>query len=502
MASLTQEQINLMKSKGLTDEKIAALASKNGYSMPKQSTLSKVGNALIKSEKNFGQSIAAASSGVLSGTKKNLDLANQMATETQNAVLKRIKEKQAKGEDVSRLLGALKTMDKEINFYDVINESTNNSINKTGRQVFGEGLGVATDILGAGALPGGVGQVAKATSFGKGVVQGAKTAALAGGIFGTAQGISRSAQENKTGGEILGSGIRGGIEGVLAGGVVGGTIGGVAGGIAGRQERAINKNLDYTLDLVSPRVTRKVAEQAGMEGRVTAPGYFKKVKITPSRRDIALADAVSDYVSPQKTVVENVDSIKAGVADINRGVKGMLIDRADEEIVPIKEALLPRLQAAKGDLKLIFASDKTAEKTFDAVAEEFMKYVKDGSPVKVFEARQVFDKIPAIKKLLESQALGENSRKVIVSEIRDAANQYVSSLLPANNPYRYLLLQESKMIEALGNMVSKNASTIGTNKIQALLTDYPWMKYLLYGVGTGVAMGVVSKVTGLGGSQR
>jgi len=494
MPTLSQSQIDTLKNKGLSLEKIEAIATQKGYTIPKQSLLKSIGSSLVKSEKRFGQSIAGAiGSTVLSGTRNSIEETNQRNRQVQDNVLARIKEKRAKGEDTTRLMGALKTLDKEVNFYDILNDNTGGSLNKSARQVFGEGLGVATDIIGAGALPGGVGELAKATTFTQGVRQGARAGAIGGSIFGVATGATSAAQENKSAGEIIGGGARGGVQGAVAGAVVGGTIGGISGAISARVQRGTRKELDYTLDLVSPRVTRKVSEEAGKQGRVTAPGAFSKAKILPSSKDIKLADAVGDYVSSRKNVVQNVDSINAGVTEINNGVKGMLLER-NVKFEP--DALLARYGAAKAESKLIFASDVTAERTYNAVVDEFLKNVKSTDAVNLFNARQSFDQIPAIKKLLQTEGLGENVRRTIVLDVRRVANEFVSSLLPANNPLKYLLQKETRMLEAVGNMVSKNVSTIGKSKINMLLSKNPLLRQILFGVAAGTAFSLFSKAVG------
>src|SRR3990167_8206174 len=115
MPTLTQSQIDALKNKGLSPEKIQALATSKGYDLPTQSTLGAIGSALIKSEKGFGQSIAGAIGGAVGN--KNVDEENRLNRQVQSNMLKAIQDKRAKGEDTSRLIGALKTLDKEVNFY-------------------------------------------------------------------------------------------------------------------------------------------------------------------------------------------------------------------------------------------------------------------------------------------------------------------------------------------------------------------------------------------------
>ena len=136
---------------------------------------------------------------------------------------------------------------------------------------------------------------------------------------------------------------------------------------------------------------------------------------------------------------------------------------------------------------MIFASDTTAEKTYGAVVDEFMKHVGKMDTAGLLNARQALDKIPAIKKLLDSQGLGENVKKEVVLTVRRQANQYIASLLPKGNAFRETLLRESLMIEAIENLAEKSTGIIGVNKLQALTMKYPVLK------------GVVGTLLGLAG---
>lgn len=485
MASLTPDQIEQLKKRGLDDAKISALAAAHGYSMP--GTGANIVSSLTKNVRNFGQSIAGAvGSSVLSDTRENIDEANSLQQQVKQNVISAIQQKREKGEDTSRLINALKTLDKEVNFYDILNTSTGGSLDKSARQVFGEGLGVATDIIGAGALPGGVGAVTKAPGLVRGAIQGLKAGAVGGATFGAAQGVSRAAQENASAGGIVGAGLRGGVEGALVGGALGGVVGGVAGGFAGRGQKAVQDKDDFILDLVSPKADANVRTQAFKEGRVTEAGLFSRSKIIPSKQDYRLADAVDDVVDPKLSVLQNHAAIQSKVDEINTGVTNLIKAKK----VPFNtNQLRSRLNAAKDDSKLIFASDATAERTYDAVVDEFISHVGKKDTLGLFQARQAFDRIPAIKKLLESEGLGENVKKQIVLDVRRAANEYISTLLPKNNPYRELLRRESLMLEVIGNIADKGQTTIGKNKIQLLTQKYPILKWVIGGTATGIVGG-------------
>lgn len=246
------------------------------------------------------------------------------------------------------------------------------------------------------------------------------------------------------------------------------------------------KGDEFVLDLVSPKATTAIKQEALAQGRVSEPGLLKAGKILPSKRDEQVAEAVKDFVSNKATPVQNIDSIKNGVAAINNGVK----DYVKANKVPFNtNQLKTQLNKGKEELNLIFASDTNAKKTYDAVVKEFIKHVKSKDTSGLLDARQEFDKIPAIKKLLDSQGLGENTRKEIVLTTRSMANRYIADLLPKGNQYRATLLKESKMIEALGNIADKNTGIIDANKLQLLLEEYPVLKWVIGGTATGLVGG-------------
>jgi hypothetical protein len=251
--------------------------------------------------------------------------------------------------------------------------------------------------------------------------------------------------------------------------------------------KATQESLKYALDLTSPKISPKISEQAIQQGRMVEPGIFSKAKITPTPKDNLVAESVSDVVSPKNNVTQNIEAIQQKLSQTNAGVREMI---ATNKTPFNMKQLRFRLDANKEESKLVFASDATAERTYNAVVDEFMNHVSKGDTLGLFDARQTFDKIPAIKKLLDSEALGENVRRQIVLDVRRAANEYVAEQLPANNPFRAALMQESRMIEALGNIAEKNAKIIGKNKLQLLTEEYPLLKWVVSGLAGAGGVGV------------
>jgi len=242
----------------------------------------------------------------------------------------------------------------------------------------------------------------------------------------------------------------------------------------------------HAVNLVSPKATSEVSEQAIREGRVTEPSFFKSSKILPSTRDKEMAEAVKPFVSSKKTVLQNADSIDKNIRQINKGVKEYV---AQNKVPFNTNQLRSQLNSGKEELRLVFASDANASKTYDAVVDEFMKHVGSKDTAGLLDARQSFDKIPAIRKLLDSQGMGENVKREVVLTARKKANEYIAKLLPEGNPYKSSLLQETRMIEALENIAEKNRGMIGKNNLQILAQRYPILKWVIGATAAGVAGG-------------
>jgi len=154
------------------------------------------------------------------------------------------------------------------------------------------------------------------------------------------------------------------------------------------------------------------------------------------------------------------------------------------------------LNQGKDDLELVFASETNAEKTYDKLVDIFIKQLKEGDTAGLLKSRQAFDRLPAVKKLLETDIKGENARKEIVISVRRKANEYVASLLPEGNTFRDDLLQEHFMIEALGNSAKKNAGIIGKNQLQLLTEQYPILKWIIAGLAGSAGVGVGGVIIG------
>jgi len=459
-----------------------------------QKVINKVAD--VTGGKELGQGLAQAIN--LPRASKQLDDMLEQVTTQQSELLAKRKEIKAQDGDTSAIDKALKINSYNLQKISAGAEAMLNPNELTNKQVIGDALQLFTTIAGAGTVGKTGTAIKEAQTFGQGLVQGAKTGAISGGVFGAGTGASQALQEDKGLGEVAIDALKGGAIGGITGGLLGGITGGVSGGIRGRKLSQVVKKEEFVNDLVMPKATTSVKEQALREGRITEQGLLNASKITPSKRDLQLAEAVKDVVNPKKSLSENIKLIENNLDEINSGVKAYISSKK----VPFNtNQLTSQLNKGKDELKLIFAGDKQAERTYTAVVKEFLKNVKSKDTAGLFEARQKFDSIPAIKKLLDSQGLGENVKKEIVLTVRGKANEYITILLPKGNKFRDTLLKESRMIEAIQNIAEKGASSIDKNKLQELTAKYPVLKAIAGGIAGGLGLGAVGVGSSIIGSS-
>lgn len=303
-----QDNIDALETQGATHDEIQEWLD----SLPKQSStaateppkkdgvLKTLGKAVISSELKFGKSIADAMPSFVPGSaswtnKQNEEIFNNQQKMMDNLLAQRKKMK-AEGKDTSHIDQGIKDLQEQMSRPAIDINETNASVNKSAKQIFGEGLGVATDIASFGTygnaakgaqtgkllvtgkaskavakvLP--VGATAfektiptatsKLAAFGKGFVEGAKTAVP----IGAAYGASASAQADEEYPTIL--------KKALGSGVVSGIIGGTLSGLANMRN-------------VSPETLKKEAVDSYKKGLSATKEKYKEQtdKIIPDLLD-------------------------------------------------------------------------------------------------------------------------------------------------------------------------------------------------------------------------
>lgn len=313
--------------------------------IPGKGILPTIGNAVIASEEKFGKSIADALPAFVPGsaawTNKQNETLMAQSQDITNKLLATIKEKKAKGEDTTRLENALQQHLKDTGKPPIDINETNASINKSAKQIFGEGLGVAADIATAGsygkaatgaksfkitkATPNIIGLATKEATKSypsailKGAAQGAVKAAPMGVVAGAGQGFSRALQDNKNVGEAAIDAVQGGIVGGVSAGVLGAVTGGVSGGVKrfldvrqGLKGAYLpDEKMDQALTQVEHKTTgmKEMLQKAADQGDEDAKGMLAQVF---RKNGTYVPEEAANRVDD---IVADLNSRKAGLGD-------------------------------------------------------------------------------------------------------------------------------------------------------------------------------------------
>lgn len=425
------------------------------------------------------------------GIQKNLNTSNDLLAKTQDDIIQKIKEKRARGEDYSRLQAVLK---ESIGFNRALSDASQDFVEAlpTNKQVIGSATRLGTT-LGAGGITRGVAQVTglgKTASFIPGFIKGGATGALSGGIVGGLEGGGLAAEQNKSATDIAKYGAIGAGGGALFGGVLGSVAGGTSAQV---RHKALTKQ-NFVEDYVAPKATDAVRQEAIARGELIDPTLLNKARLATSKRTTQLADSVRDVVKRGASTSQNVSAIRGKINQTDKAVEAYV--KANK--VPFNgNQLRTQLETGKDELELVFASDKNAEKTYDAVVRAFLKQIEGKDTAGLLRARKDFDKLPAIRKLLNTDRIGENARREIVLAVRESANKYTASLLPQSNTFRADLLKQHYMIEAVENIADKATGEVGLNKLQLFAKKYPVGKVA---IGAALGLGIAGGGAAIGSS--
>lgn len=221
MDKVTKEEYTQLRNKGLSQAQIVDLARRgrvyetlNKETFKEKGLVRSVGGFLGMEE--FGRGIGQTIANV-GGSQERAIAGQEQAMKSQSRLLKRIKEKEARGEDASRLREALQYVAPQEDFEEL------GTSGLSSREVIGSAIqtGLSTaSLLGAAPTAKGVG-AALPKLAGSGIKKGVARGAIAGGLSGAAFGGAEAVTE--------GTGL---IPGAAKGAAVGGAVGGVLGGVS------------------------------------------------------------------------------------------------------------------------------------------------------------------------------------------------------------------------------------------------------------------------------
>lgn len=217
MDNITREQYKQLRQQGYSQQEVQDIARKgkvyetlNQKSFKQKGLLQTVGGFL--GMEAFGRGIGTAASNAL-GTQDQVIQANEQATGIQTNLIKRIREKKARGEDTTALETALSRLggDSSATAEGVTDIGTSGLSN---REVLGSAAQTGLSVIGLrGGLP-------TAKTFGMAnspIIGGITAGAASGAAFGAAGAVTE------------GEGV---VQGTLKGAAIGGAVGGATGALS------------------------------------------------------------------------------------------------------------------------------------------------------------------------------------------------------------------------------------------------------------------------------
>jgi len=394
--------------------------------------LKSFGLGVIKSEKGFGESIAGAiqtqagqpaissrginplpiiaQAGGITASQQALNEAEQRKQETIDNLITRIQEKRSRNEDTTRLMGALQTLSGS----ESIDETSFNLIkDKTAKQVVGEGIGVAADIIGAGTIgTKGAGLVSQPTSFLRGAAQGAKTGATVGAGFGAVQGGARAAQDEEG---VIGGAITGGLVGAAAGGVLGAATGGVSGAIRGRGQASA----DQTLKNITPTTSDITPTQYAnfvKEGRIIPKTKTSPAQLVLTAQEKAVVNKFPDLIT--KDPVATAINITNRLSSLDDEVGVFL--RANDGIFNNGE-LRNSITKNLADISDVAIDEKRIATLKTKLIDNFIKSIKTNKMSDLWQARKSFD-----SQIKSAFSGSPTLQKEVKRELRNAVQDFLS----------------------------------------------------------------------------
>lgn len=374
-----------------------------------------------------------------------------------------------------------------------------------GLQIAGQAAGAFGDLIGEGLVSAGRGLSKITPDFIEEPVKDTTKGILSGVVNSKpAQGLFKSYQKFKQNNPTTASNIEavGNIASVFPitkGSQLGVRAGAkVAGSTATKLEASAAKSfLDDAIEVVAPKLTikdKKTALRAGQGER----SLFGKVSILPSSEDVKVAQSVAGVVSKNANPVDNIRKVLDEIGSVARNVENGL---KNNNAIYSNKQLKSVLSQTKEESTVVFGTNKTLERNYDAVIDEFMK-IKSNKPNTLsglLEARKEFDRVIESKfPGLFDKIAGDNVRRNAVLDIRRAANQFIADKLPEGNPFKADLMRQSNMYKAVKNISDNAATLVDKNILDKALSavqKHPLASLLSGGVAVaGISSGLLASI--------
>lgn len=423
------------------------------------------------------------------GTAAALEETDKQNIEIQTNILKRIKEKKARGEDTSRLEGALEDLGFNLEVSASNREDFLNPEKLTNKQVVGDATQLAATLAAGELLKGTTklatklpGKVGKGAGIIPGATKGVVAGASAGLIEGSAQGAAQGLKDNEDTREVLSSAVKGGVIGSVAGGVLGGITGGVVG------KKVAKKITQQTthLEAITPKVDDMPTEQyreALRKGKIAEKSAKEPAKYVLSKKEIATANKYKDLLQGKDPVV-NINNLANKVDELDTEVGKFL--RKNNGIYNTGE-LRNYLTKALENVDDITISEDRIQKAKTGVIDNFLKSLDKNDMETLWIKRKEFD---TLSKAFQGSP---TFKKEMSRAFRNAIQDFIADKTP-NNTYKTFMKDMSELINlSQGNLEMKAINERKLSGLAKWMKDNPGKTKLIWGALGTLGLGLGAK---------
>lgn len=302
---------------------------------------------------------------------------------------------------------------------------------------------------GTPAVISGVQQATRQIGFKAGAKAGAVAGAKAGILPGAGYGAGMALREEKSGGEVVVSGIIGAGLGAATGAVIGGITGGIGGA---RNKRIIEKYLKgqkegtEALMLKPGQMSKKEYQEAVRQGLVTPQTKTQGAKLIPSDDQIKLGQKYSDLLSKEKTTVGRINTVNDAIRKESHKISDYLKDSGktyntneyrkflEDNLKDFTDIMVPKEEAL----------DRAKMQAIDDIIDS----LPDNTLENLYKGRIKFDQV--IDKRLNAFNLQGSStvKKNLYRLVRDTTQEYITRKL-GNDTYKTSMATQFEMYRML-----------------------------------------------------
>jgi hypothetical protein len=228
------------------------------------------------------------------------------------------------------------------------------------------------------------------------------------------------------------------------------------------------RKADFVKDLIAPKQTAAVRKE--QVGRTIEKGLLKRADVTPSPRELKIAQEVNKLqgITKKNTLQGNYNVIKDAVGKQSKGLEesleklGQTFDPSD-----FQQELSNMSKRLKDNPFLVGDAEKMAAK----LAGEYNKIVAKhpSTPAGLLKARKEFDALAKDFKPKVFDAKSESAFSTAVREIRNTTHDYLDKNVK-NVAIKKSLNRQHNLLSAMDNIAGKAADE-GSNAIARLANN-------------------------------